>query len=80
MRQFTHQRHVESSSPVVRAASKFAVVNITSTITSMSSVTQVVLKILQMVLKGSVQQLWGFPGGSVVENPPAMQESQEMWV
>ena len=80
MRQFTHQRHVESSSPVVRAASKFAVVNITSMITSMSSVTQVVLKILQMVLKGSVQQLWGFPGGSVVENPPAVQESQEMWV
>ena len=24
--------------------------------------------------------LWGFPGGSVVENPPAMQEMQEMLV
>ena len=23
---------------------------------------------------------WGFPGGSVVKNPPAMQELQEMWV
>ena len=22
----------------------------------------------------------GFPGGSVVENPPAMQEMQETWV
>ena len=22
----------------------------------------------------------GFPSGSVVKNPPAMQESQEMWV
>ena len=24
--------------------------------------------------------LWGFPGGSVVKNPPAMQEMQEMLV
>ena len=24
--------------------------------------------------------LWGFPGGSVEENPPAMQEMQEMLV
>ena len=24
--------------------------------------------------------LWGFPGGSVVKNPPAMQEMQDMWV
>ena len=23
---------------------------------------------------------WGFPGGSVVQNPPAMQELQETWV
>ena len=23
---------------------------------------------------------WGFPGGSVVKHPPAMQETQEMWV
>ena len=23
---------------------------------------------------------WGFPGGSAVENPPAMQEPREMWV
>ena len=22
----------------------------------------------------------GFPGGSVVKNPPAIQETQEMWV
>ena len=22
----------------------------------------------------------GFPGGSVVKNPPAMQETQEVWV
>ena len=24
--------------------------------------------------------LWGFPGGSAVKNPPAVQEMQEMWV
>ena len=24
--------------------------------------------------------IWGFPGGSVVKNLPAMQETQEMWV
>ena len=24
--------------------------------------------------------LWGFPGGSVVKNPPALQETWEMWV
>ena len=23
---------------------------------------------------------WGFPSGSVVKNPPAMSETQEMWV
>ena len=23
---------------------------------------------------------WGFPGGSVVKNPPAMRETQETWV
>ena len=23
---------------------------------------------------------WGFPGGSAVKNPPAMQELQETWV
>ena len=33
-----------------------------------------------MVLKGSVQPLWGFPGGSAVDNPPATQERQEMQV
>ena len=26
------------------------------------------------------QQLWGFPGGAVIKNPPAMQETQEVWV
>ena len=25
-------------------------------------------------------KFWGFPGGSVVKNPPAMQETQEMQV
>ena len=25
-------------------------------------------------------RLWGFPGGSVVKNLPAVQETQEMWV
>ena len=24
--------------------------------------------------------LWGFPDGSAVKNPPAMQETQETWV
>ena len=24
--------------------------------------------------------LWGFPDGSAVKNPPAMQETQKMWV
>ena len=24
--------------------------------------------------------MWGFPNGSVVKNPPEMQELQEMWV
>ena len=24
--------------------------------------------------------MWDFPSGSVVKNPPAMQEPQEMWV
>ena len=28
----------------------------------------------------SVIKLLGFPGSSVVENPPAMQETQKMWV
>ena len=23
---------------------------------------------------------WGFPGGSAVKNPPAIQETQDMWV
>ena len=27
-----------------------------------------------------VYTYWGFPGGSVVKNPPAMQETQEMRV
>ena len=26
------------------------------------------------------QQLWGFPGGAVIKNPPSMQETQEAWV
>ena len=26
------------------------------------------------------QQLWGFPSGAVIKNPPAMQETQEAWV
>ena len=26
------------------------------------------------------QQLRGFPGGAVIKNPPAMQETQEAWV
>ena len=28
----------------------------------------------------SIIDLWGFPSGSVVKNPPAMQEPQETWV
>ena len=27
-----------------------------------------------------VCQQWGFPGGSAIKNPPAMQEPQEPWV
>ena len=27
-----------------------------------------------------IQQLWGFPGGAVVKNLPAMQETQETQV
>ena len=33
-----------------------------------------------MRLWGEIKTMLGFPGGSVVKNPPAMQEAQEMWV
>ena len=28
----------------------------------------------------TVNNIWGFPGGAVVKNTPAMQETQETWV
>ena len=31
-------------------------------------------------VRAHVYTNWGFPGGSVVKNPPAMQETQEVWV
>ena len=34
------------------------------------------MSVLEMVLL-TCKPIWGFPGGSVVKNPPAM---QEMWV
>ena len=33
-----------------------------------------------VILSWWVYVLMGFPGGSVVKNPPAMQETQETWV
>ena len=33
-----------------------------------------------MRLWGVIKTMLGFPGGSVVKNPPAIQETQEMWV
>ena len=29
------------------------------------------------IYKGKYKGIWGFPGGSVVKNPPEMQEAQE---
>ena len=29
---------------------------------------------------GQMTPNWGFPCGSVVKNPPVMQELQEMWI
>ena len=33
-----------------------------------------------MRLWGVIKTMLGFPGGSVVKNQPAIQETQEMWV
>ena len=34
----------------------------------------------QTLHKTQKERIKGFPGGTMVKNPPAMQETQEMWV
>ena len=38
------------------------------------------MKLLLEIKLGNKTLCWGFPGGSVVKNLPAVQESQETWV